>query len=121
MCPWIFGDRISECFIAYFFSIHVRYDLINAASWSRGENKRIFKFKRAPKRENPNFTNFRVIVHEILVIRDSGFFFAKNILTDVVYDLINGVNWSRGANERIFMFKRSPKQENSNFINFRVL
>ncbi|KAG5575954.1 hypothetical protein H5410_056088 [Solanum commersonii] len=70
---------------------------INGISWSRGENRNILEFKRAPTQEKPDFSNFRT------------------------FGMINGVSWSRGAIRCIFNLKRSPKEENPYFINFCVL
>ncbi|KAG5631694.1 hypothetical protein H5410_003411 [Solanum commersonii] len=77
----------------------IRYDLITGMIWSRVENKRIFKIKRALKWEK-----------KILL-----FFMCYNFC----YDLINSGNWLLGENKCIFKFKLAPKQEKSNFTFFR--
>ncbi|KAG5569152.1 hypothetical protein H5410_058918 [Solanum commersonii] len=59
-------------------------------------------------------------IHEFLVIRNSKNCLPK-IFTVVRYDLINVASWSRVANGAIFMYKRAPKQEKSDFTNICVL
>ncbi|KAG5593688.1 hypothetical protein H5410_034920 [Solanum commersonii] len=68
-------------------------------SWSRGVNKCIFKFKRAPIREKPNLPIFICYIHGFLMIRDSNLFFAKKI---------HGLQTSSNARK-------------NKFTNFRVL
>ncbi|KAG5575958.1 hypothetical protein H5410_056092 [Solanum commersonii] len=40
---------------------------------------------------------------------------------DDCYNLINSVSWSRGANRHVFKFKRAPKKDKSDFIDFCVI
>ncbi|KAG5578984.1 hypothetical protein H5410_049611 [Solanum commersonii] len=124
----------SVFFLSKFF-MNVNYDLINGVSWSLGATECIFKFKRAPEREKPNFTFFdpdlflaefftdvrydfiNGVIHGFLVIQDSCLFLPK-IFMDVHYDLINGVSWSRGAKYAHFQVQTIPKAGKSNFIIF---
>ncbi|KAG5593896.1 hypothetical protein H5410_035128 [Solanum commersonii] len=80
---WIFGDlgfrlifgrnftwtSVKTCYSPWIF------DLTNGENWSRGVNRSIFKFKRAPKQEKPYFIRFScAIFHGFLVIQDSSLF-----------------------------------------------
>ncbi|KAG5578916.1 hypothetical protein H5410_049543 [Solanum commersonii] len=61
----------------------IRCDLINGVNWSRGANIYIFKFKRAPMRENQFyqfFTRYDLIngvIHGFLLIRYPDLFLAE--------------------------------------------
>ncbi|KAG5575963.1 hypothetical protein H5410_056097 [Solanum commersonii] len=142
----------------------VCYDLINGISWSLGTNEHIFKFKRALKLKEHDFTNFCLvtrgklehfqvqtrpkagktrfyqfscaIVNRFLVIEfgkkicqiflwtsvktllmasislegETDAFsrfqkFLAEFLHEFLYNLINGVSWSRGEKRHIFKLK----------------
>ncbi|KAG5575959.1 hypothetical protein H5410_056093 [Solanum commersonii] len=77
----------SRIFLLKFF-MDVRHNLINGVSWSHGENKHIFKFKRAPNQ---------------WIFGDTGFWnYLLKYFMDVRCNLINGISSSRRANGCIF-------------------
>ncbi|KAG5578987.1 hypothetical protein H5410_049614 [Solanum commersonii] len=67
---------LSTCFRMKFF-MNVHYNLINSVSWYLGKNRHIFKFKQPQRGKNKFYHFLCVIVHEFLVIQDSGLFLTK--------------------------------------------
>lgn len=70
-----------------------------------------FKVQKSPNEGKTKSNHILcVIVHKFSVIHDTSLLLAE-ILMEISQDLINGVSWSRGANKRLFKFKRLPKGE----------
>ncbi|KAG5569149.1 hypothetical protein H5410_058915 [Solanum commersonii] len=92
-----------------------RYDLVNVASWSKGFNGPIFKFKQTQSRKNQILLTFVCYCPQIFGDRIPKFYMPRFFI-DVRYDFINGVSWSQGKNRPIFKFKRTAKQETLEFF-----
>ena len=91
-------------------------DLVNGITWSRGENRRILLFKRAPKQEKLVFTNFYLLYsmdfgYVLLRIFFAKIFHERQILTELMVQFI-----PRGQHAH-FQFKTSPKQDYQIFPN----